>query len=186
MTILPKILYMLSHSPVAIPSSFFQSLDKLMGPFIWGEGRPRLRLGILKRSAALPDFQLYFLATHIAQIKPWISTDPRCFSTALLEVFGEAEMPILQRMLKTRKGRNTNSEHPLILLGIFECEHKLCLSQAKYPDTSIWGKRSLRDFQSKESTGPWSNKGIKVINHILTDHKLKPGVWNPRIFLATV
>ncbi|OCT85152.1 hypothetical protein XELAEV_18023316mg, partial [Xenopus laevis] len=175
----------------------FSETGQTKGAFIWGSGRPRLRLDILKRSAAhggaaLPDFELYFLATQLAHIKPWISTNPRCPSTIILAattlmyvsiivlrrlepVFLLFHM-ILQMILRSPPSSASRPDHPLIHLGqkMWFCSQHICTFQAKYPDTPIWENLSVREFIHIEATRPWTSKGIQLIKDIFIDNTLKP------------
>lgn len=47
--VLPKCLYVLTHSPVKIPKQIFKDLNSQMTRFIWAYGRCKLKLNTLQR-----------------------------------------------------------------------------------------------------------------------------------------
>lgn len=73
MVLLPKILYILWHSPVYLPLKYFKSLEGLLKPFVWGTNIHKLAWWILKNptdlgGTAFPDFNLYYIASQLHHI----------------------------------------------------------------------------------------------------------------------
>lgn len=71
MVLLPKILYVLWHTPVYLPLKHFKSLKALLKPFVWGANRHKLACQTLKNptdlgGTALPDFNLYYIASQLS------------------------------------------------------------------------------------------------------------------------
>lgn len=70
MILLPKILYILWHTPIYVPLIYFKSLEALLKPFVWG---PKLAWQTLKNPSdlegtALPDFILYYIASQLSAL----------------------------------------------------------------------------------------------------------------------
>lgn len=73
MVLLPKILYVLWHTPIYLKLKYFKSLEALLKPFVWGTNRHKLAWQALKNptdmgSMALPDFNLYYMAFQLSQL----------------------------------------------------------------------------------------------------------------------
>uniref|UniRef100_A0A3Q3ENM7 Reverse transcriptase domain-containing protein n=1 Tax=Kryptolebias marmoratus TaxID=37003 RepID=A0A3Q3ENM7_KRYMA len=79
MIILPKFLFLFNCLPLFLPKNFFKTLDQIISGFLWCGKPPRIRKSILHRckfngGLSLPDFQLYYWATHIHKISFWFSS----------------------------------------------------------------------------------------------------------------
>lgn len=73
MVLLPKILYMIWHSPVYLVLRHFKILETFLKPFVWGNNRHKLPWHKLKHPTnlavmALPDFNAYYLEAQLSQI----------------------------------------------------------------------------------------------------------------------
>lgn len=73
MVLLPKVLYILWHSPVYLVLKHFKILETLIKPFVWGNNRHKLPWHKLKHPTdlagmALPDFNTYYVAAQLSQI----------------------------------------------------------------------------------------------------------------------
>lgn len=71
MVLLPNFLYVLWHAPVYLPLRIVKSILALLNSFVWGAARHKLSWQTLKNppelgSAALPDFNLYYLAAQLS------------------------------------------------------------------------------------------------------------------------
>lgn len=71
MVLLPKFLYVLRHAAAYIPLRIFKSIEALLNSFLWGTTRHKLSWQTLKNAtelggAALPDFNLYYLAAQLS------------------------------------------------------------------------------------------------------------------------
>lgn len=78
MFVLPKFLYLFSHTPVLIRKSFFRSLDHLISSFLWGNKNPRIRKSVLQLlkalgGLALPSFLLYYWSCNSHDLLYWIN-----------------------------------------------------------------------------------------------------------------
>lgn len=80
MILLPKILYVIWHTPIYVPLKYFKIIEALLKPFVWGTSRHKLAWQVLKNPAdlggtALPDFNLYYVASQMSQLYHIDKTD---------------------------------------------------------------------------------------------------------------
>lgn len=79
-TILPKFLYVFSHSPVIIPKPIFNKLNSHFTGFIRANVRCKLKLTTLQRmkpeaGVTLPNMYLYYLAGQLKHLQRWVSQE---------------------------------------------------------------------------------------------------------------
>ncbi|OCT76091.1 hypothetical protein XELAEV_18031279mg [Xenopus laevis] len=166
-------------APIVIPKVFFQKLDRLISPFVWGVGRKRLKLDTLKKAtdsegAALPDFELHYLATQLAPIKLWTSIDTQCPSSAVLMTLYNQENPLLQEVLRSPIGRTQTKIYPLIQLArTIWARSQATVFVSNHPETPIWENQQLQEFTHVEAGRAWQSKGITVVHHLIQDNSLK-------------
>lgn len=77
MIFLPQILYLFRNIPILLPKSFFKRLDSIILPFLWNYKSHRIKKVHLCKSKhegglALPDFRLYYWATHLQVFALWL------------------------------------------------------------------------------------------------------------------
>ena len=80
MNILPRLLYPFQMLPIPVPTSTFNSLNKLISRFVWQGKRPRIRFKTLQLAKtdgglALPNFKYYFWAAQLKPLTTWIEDD---------------------------------------------------------------------------------------------------------------
>uniref|UniRef100_A0A8C5Q4M0 Reverse transcriptase domain-containing protein n=1 Tax=Leptobrachium leishanense TaxID=445787 RepID=A0A8C5Q4M0_9ANUR len=76
MNVLPRLLYLFQTLPIHIPPAFFQRIRSDCNRFVWRKAKPRISLRTLTRpkssgGLALPDFRLYYEASHLQRIVEW-------------------------------------------------------------------------------------------------------------------
>ncbi|KAM9311698.1 GLIPR1-like protein 2 [Gastrophryne carolinensis] len=76
MSILPRLLYLFQALPTRIPVGFFTDLNRSLMSFVWNKKRARLGKRTLCRprnqgGMSLPDFRLYWAATHLQRTCEW-------------------------------------------------------------------------------------------------------------------
>lgn len=79
---------MLWHMPIYIPLKYFKLIEALFRTFVWGNNRHKLAWKVLKNPTdlgviALPDFNLYYLASKLSQLYHIDITDRLRFTTLL-------------------------------------------------------------------------------------------------------
>uniref|UniRef100_A0A8C5WGU9 Reverse transcriptase domain-containing protein n=1 Tax=Leptobrachium leishanense TaxID=445787 RepID=A0A8C5WGU9_9ANUR len=76
MNVLPRLLYLFQTLPVHIPVSFFARIRSYCSRFVWNSTRARVGFATLSRSKqsgglALPNFALYYQASHLVRVVEW-------------------------------------------------------------------------------------------------------------------
>lgn len=94
MVLLPKILYILWHIPVYLPLKYFKSFEALLKPFVWDSNRHKLAWWTLKNptdlgGTALPDLNLYYIASQLSQLFHIDKTDKEIFSILLCPTWAQ-------------------------------------------------------------------------------------------------
>lgn len=80
MVILPKLLYLYWTAPHILPRTHFQSIDRLLAPFLWSNQALRLSRDTQKApfdrgGLALPDLYIYYIVTQLSFASWWIRAD---------------------------------------------------------------------------------------------------------------
>lgn len=76
MNIMPRLLYHLQALPIRIPNLFLRAVNQAFVTFLWAQKPPRLAQSILRLpklmgGMALPDVNLYHMASHLTRILEW-------------------------------------------------------------------------------------------------------------------
>lgn len=79
MTFSPRFLYLFQMTPIFIPKTTFQQLDRLISSFIWINSNPRMKkvyLEVPKEAGGLglPNFMFYYWAANIVKLLHWAFT----------------------------------------------------------------------------------------------------------------
>ncbi len=77
MNILPKFLFLFQCLPLFLSKRFFKTIDQDISSFLWCGKTPRISKSMLQRcklnaGLSLPNFQLYYWASHIHKILFWL------------------------------------------------------------------------------------------------------------------
>lgn len=88
MILLPKIFYILWHSPIYLPLRYFKSLEAILNTFVWCSSRHKLSWHMLINltdlgGAALLNYNLYYIAAQLSHLFHIDKTDTLRFSTLL-------------------------------------------------------------------------------------------------------
>lgn len=181
MVLLPKILYVLWHTPVYLPLKYFKSLEALLKPFVWGKSRHKISWQTLKNSTdmggtALPDLYHYYIASQLSQLFHINKTDKERF-LALLRPFWAQHTgdPITAISMST--GYTQETEYRQSLLYHYRRIWDLAstklniLSPNDY--TLLWHNNKLQEFYNFRNSEMWIKRGIYFLHHLITDGKLK-------------
>uniref|UniRef100_A0A8C5M2S8 Reverse transcriptase domain-containing protein n=1 Tax=Leptobrachium leishanense TaxID=445787 RepID=A0A8C5M2S8_9ANUR len=76
MNVLPRLLYLFQTIPVYIPPAYFTMVQSDCSKFVWNNSRLRISFQTMTRpkgrgGLAVPDFRLYYRATHLLRIVEW-------------------------------------------------------------------------------------------------------------------
>lgn len=80
MVLLPKLLYVYRAAPHSLPKLHFESIDKMLTPFLWKNQTPRLNRDTLKApyehgGLALPNMYIYYIAVQLSYASWWLRAD---------------------------------------------------------------------------------------------------------------
>lgn len=92
MKFLSVILYFLRHSPVWIPKTYYDTLNGIIGSFIWSPQSPRISISILQEpwgqgGLALPNWKKYYLAGQMVFAMRWLTGNDGDSATVLEAAF---------------------------------------------------------------------------------------------------
>lgn len=137
MILLPKILYMLWHTPIYIPLKYFKLMEALLKTFVWGNNRHKLAWKVLKNptdlgGTALPDFNLYYLAFQLSQLYHINKTDRLRFITLLCPQWAQYTTDPLMAIAVGRGG-NESVGNRKSLLYHFRCIWDITTKLIKIP-----------------------------------------------------
>lgn len=115
MVLLPKILYMIWHSPVYLILRHFKIMETLLKPFVWGNTRHKLPWQKLKNPTdlaglALPDFNMYYLASQLSQIFHIDKTDRKRFLFLVCPKWIQQTLDPVLPMMGGRTGEGVGTE----------------------------------------------------------------------------
>uniref|UniRef100_A0A3B3HZN0 Reverse transcriptase domain-containing protein n=1 Tax=Oryzias latipes TaxID=8090 RepID=A0A3B3HZN0_ORYLA len=77
LNVLPRINFLSMMIPISPSADFWGKIDREVRQYIWGAGRPRLKLSVLQipkdqGGLSLPNFKIYHLAFQLYPIRTWL------------------------------------------------------------------------------------------------------------------
>uniref|UniRef100_A0A3B5PRH3 Reverse transcriptase domain-containing protein n=1 Tax=Xiphophorus maculatus TaxID=8083 RepID=A0A3B5PRH3_XIPMA len=174
MNVLPKFLFLFQSIPLFIPKIFFDSLDRLIGGFIWNGKPPRVRKTLLQKcklsgGLSLPDFQSYYWSAHIQKISYWLksSSSPWC-KLELSSCAGSSLSGLIFSSLPIKPSLFTNNQVVLNTLKIwfqFRKRFKFVGASSLCPLTN---NHLFPPSLSDPSFSVWYDRGLKQIRDLYT------------------
>lgn len=174
MNILPKLIFLFQSLPLFLPKHFFDSLDKIIGGFIWDGKPPRVRKRLLQRcrlsgGLALPDFQSYYWAVHIHKICYWLRSfrSPWC-NMELSSCSGSSIPALIFCSLPTKPSLYTDNQIVRNTLKVwfqFRRRFGFVTASSLCPVTK---NHLFTPSLSDASFSDWSDRGIVQIRHLYT------------------
>lgn len=181
MVLLPKILYMIWHSPVYLILRHFKIMETLLKPFVWGNNRHKLLWHKLINPTdlaglALPDLNMYYLASQRSQIFHSNKTDGKRFLFFLCPKWIQQTLdPLLA--ITGGGGRERPKTYRRSLLyqykKIWDIASKKLHIESPNAYPPLWHNESLPEFGLIQDSGIWSSRGIIYLFHITNNGKLK-------------
>ena len=181
MVLLPKLLYILWHTPTYLHLKYFKSLEALLKPFIWGSGRHKLAWQAVKNPTdmggmALPDLNLYYIAAQLSQLYHIDKTDNQRFLTLLCprvaQLTGDAIYAVSMGSGSIGSGKETAST-----LGHYRRIWELASAKLGIPEytdyTPLWQNKVLRELSNDQGAELWAARGIYYLHHLLSEGNLK-------------
>uniref|UniRef100_A0AAR2JQE7 Reverse transcriptase domain-containing protein n=1 Tax=Pygocentrus nattereri TaxID=42514 RepID=A0AAR2JQE7_PYGNA len=178
MAILPKFLFRLI--PLFLPAHFFNSLDSIIGSFIWGGKPPRVSKTLLQRcrlsgGLALPNLRFYYWATHIHNLCYLLDSPQYIWSKMELASCKRTSLPaLLFSSLPARPSLYT--DNPVLLntlkiwyqfrryfkfttasLSLPVKNNKLFPSSLTDPIFTVWFDKGITQFRHLYADGVFSN-----------------------------
>ena len=180
MTILPKVNYLLSMTPVQPTTSWFKSLDSAITKFYWKNKTPRIKLSTLQKPKTLggleaPNFTLYCLANHLQYVHKWIHHNQSDITWLDLERtickdIQISDMPFLTPTIK----KHPSFKAPTISSGLSAWWKFHNITNSKHSPSKLSPIWNNPDFTCNKITlnlHSWKDKGITHMQHLLTDGK---------------
>uniref|UniRef100_A0A803JYP6 Reverse transcriptase domain-containing protein n=1 Tax=Xenopus tropicalis TaxID=8364 RepID=A0A803JYP6_XENTR len=178
MFILPKMLYILWHSPTRIPKKIFTKIHSQFTKFIWGTSRARLRLSTLMRprdkgGLALPDIHMYYLAAQLTHISPMIHRE---LSPPLYQLWAQATN-CQGAPWHTLLTKQKNSQLlPIIALqrSVISTAHKLIKYTGQPPQTPLWHNATFPKLAKSNPPEIWRSLEITTLGDIWENGQIVP------------
>ena len=164
-----------TKTPLFLPKNFFDSLDKIIGPFIWGGKSPRVRKSLLQRcrlsgGLALPNFQAYYWAAHIHKLCYWLkSPGPSWCKLELSSCKGSSIPALLYSSLPTKPSLYTDHQVVLNTLKIwfqFRRHYKFVAPSSSGP---LKNNHLFPPSLSDSIFSTWHDKGITQFKDLYVD-----------------
>lgn len=180
MTILPKFLYYFQTLPLPLPTSFFDSVNKLFNQFIWNNKKARLRLQLLylpyeRGGLQVPNLRWYYMAAQLTSATHYFCpTTPPAWVD--IEQKSVPDLPLHTFLYSSdTKALRKNTRNPFLknTIIIWHAAHKYVgdppsLSQF----TPIWGNEKFTPGKSDGGFKIWKYKGIQKIKDLYADGML--------------
>ena len=181
MILLPKILYILWHTPVYLPLKLFKSMEAILRTFIWGTNRHKLAWRVLKNptdlgGTALPDLNLYYLASQLSQLYHIDKTDRLRFLTLLCPQWAQLTTDPLTAVAVGHRGGGSGGGRGSLLYQyrrIWDIAAKILGTPTHNDYTPLWHNKILPEFISIPNTNIWSEHGIYYLHHLFSNGTLK-------------
>lgn len=188
MILLPKVLYILWHSPVYIPIKYFKSMEALLKPFVWGNNRHKLSWQALKNSTdmggtALPDFNNYYIASQLSQLFHIDKSDKDRFLTLLCPSWAQSTgEPITA--ISAGAENIISREYRQSLLFQYRRIWDIASTKLDIPSTKLdipsyndyaplWHNKHLQEFYHLQNIELWASRGISYLHDLVTHGTFK-------------
>lgn len=181
MVLLPKVLYVLWHTPVYLPLKYFKLLETLLKPFIWGKSRHKLSWQTLKNSTdmggtALPDFNHYYIASQLSQLFHIDKTDKERFLILLSPRWVQyTRDPINGIAVGVGNTQSKDYRHSLLYhyRRIWELASSKLETTSFNDYTPLWHNNKLQELNGIQNSDLWAAKGIYYLHHLFTNGTFK-------------
>ena len=175
MNILPKFLFLFHCLPLFLPKQFFKTMDQTISEFLWCGKAPRIRKSTLQRckfngGLALPNFQLYYWATHIHKISFWFKSVnlPWCHLEAQSCV--SSSLPaLLTSSIPSNLSGFTNNQVVHSTLKIWYQFRKHFKFQSTSTLAPLLNNHLFRPPLTDSTFLTWHNKGLKRFEDLYKD-----------------
>lgn len=181
MVLLPKILYMIWHSPIYLVLRHFKLMEAIIKPFVWGNKRHKIAWQKLKNPTdlagmAVPDFNIYYIAAQLSQLFHVDKTDRKRYLHLVCPGWSQVSQDPLTVIAGKATGadRNTNRKTlPYHYTKIWNLSmHRLQLPTIN-EFTPLWHNSNLPEFDMLPDSELWSSRGIIYLLHIVHHDRLK-------------
>uniref|UniRef100_A0A803J788 Reverse transcriptase domain-containing protein n=1 Tax=Xenopus tropicalis TaxID=8364 RepID=A0A803J788_XENTR len=183
MSLLPKILYIIMHSPIFLAQRLFQIITSQILTLIWKGTRPRLKLALLRNPTtagglALPHFHLYYISSQLTQISHWFHTQSQHSAKRMGFTGPIPTRDRIYHLLKGYSGCPTPRPTNTIMvqaLRIWDKANKLVPHKTGVIEhyTPIWENRTLPECCTMQDTVLWKEKGIWCLGQVLDHNTIK-------------
>lgn len=180
MTILPKVNYIFSMTPIQPPASWFKSLDSAITQFYWKNKTPRIKLSTLQKPKLLggleaPNFNNYCLANHLQYVYKW--THHNQSDTIWLDLeqticnnLQITDLPYLTPAIK----KHPCFKAPTIGSSLTAWWKFHTITNTKYSPsklTPIWNNPAFTCNKKTLNLLTWKDKGITHLQHLFINGK---------------
>lgn len=178
MVLLPKFLYVLLHAPIYLPLRIFKTIEAILNSFVWGSSRHKLSWQTLKNptdlgGAALPDFNLYYLAAQLSHFFHLDKHDKKRCLSLLCVPHGRRVSHPFQTLFK---GTNKIDNRKGILYHycrVWEVvKHKLKMPST-HSHAPLWDNSDLGELLKVPNPELWLHYGVGFLSDVYSDNMLK-------------
>lgn len=179
MNLLPKILYVLQHSPVYLILRHFRLIEAILKSFVWGNNRHKLPWHKRKNPTdlagmALPEFNQYYLAVQLSQLFHIDKVDKDRFLCLLCPGWARPTRDPFTVILSKTGGMSKTSDRRSLLYHyrkIWDMGSARLNMPATHEFIPLWHNTAL--FYSIPDCDMWGSRGIFYLSHIVSDGTLK-------------
>lgn len=181
MILLPKILYILWHTPTYIPLKHFKIMESLLKPFVWGKNRHKIAWQTLKNptdmgGTALPDLNHYYIASQLSQLYHIDKVDSERFRMLICPQWAQETSDSIYAITVGTK-TNEGNTHKTSLLYQYRRIWELANNKLNIPRhndfTPLWCNRDLPELHNIHDPRPWLERGILYLHHVWSNGTLK-------------
>lgn len=181
MDVLPRVNFYSNMIPLSPPRGYWDKMHKLISKFIWGGGRPRLKLTTLQRNKqngglAVPNFKYYFWSYVLRPLSYWLEPKIQVSWRPIEEnlAFPHRLQDLIYSGLTTKQSKHKLGPIMSFLLNVWNLVGRTTNSTLKWHVQSpIFHNYSLLTGGVPFSFREWSDKGINVMSDIYDEKGLR-------------
>lgn len=181
MTLMPKILYILQHSPIFLPTQTLHRIRSLLVSFVWHGRRPRVAAKFLAApwdggGVSFPDVQLYYLASQLSHLARWGSEEQTRVQVLLVSPFNRRySHPLHLLFCGNHFTGGTLRNHPVLrqALMVWHQVRRRYYTEGVDAYTPLWHCKLLPELVDLSFDITWQASGIWYLSQLCADTGIK-------------